>query len=177
MNLKFMKHWPERMGGAETDFTYKIWSGIKEQPIDEHFLKWVNSKQSQDEKINALMDFTPKIHTIRKGNRWKAGDKIHLQIWEGKPWRSKVLQFAPVMECVSVQDIVIDHYQHNASEAAAVHIDGRWFGDFFREAEDSEGDVMNLLARNDGFTGAKHFAEYFNENLEGQIIHWTPFKY
>jgi len=48
-----------------------------------------------------------KIHTIRRGSRWRKGMKIHFQIWDGKPYRSNSIQFAPVIECTGAQDIEI----------------------------------------------------------------------
>ena len=36
---------------------------------------------------------------------------------------------------------------------------------------------MWQLAINDGFESLKHFFEYFNEDFEGKIIHWTDLKY
>src|SRR4030042_700344 len=38
----------------------------------------------------------PKFHTIRKGNRFKVGDKASLRIWSGMPYRSKQVEFAQV---------------------------------------------------------------------------------
>jgi len=38
----------------------------------------------------------PKGHTIRAGNRWKAGDMASLRVWSDKPYRSKQVEFAQV---------------------------------------------------------------------------------
>lgn len=38
----------------------------------------------------------PKGHTIRVGDRWKAGDWASLRVWSGAPYRSKQVEFARV---------------------------------------------------------------------------------
>lgn len=39
--------------------------------------------------------FAPKYHTIRAGERWKAGDVFVPKIWSGKPYRSKTITIGP----------------------------------------------------------------------------------
>jgi hypothetical protein len=38
----------------------------------------------------------PKSHTIRAGNRFKAGEMVSLRVWADKPYRSKQVEFAQV---------------------------------------------------------------------------------
>lgn len=37
--------------------------------------------------------------------------------------------------------------------------------------------VVEVLAKNDGFSGVKEFFEWFSEDFKGKIIHWTDLKY
>lgn len=46
----------------------------------------------------AMLDDKKKVHTIRAGNRWLVGEYFSPRIWTGKPYRSKQLQFAPVIQ-------------------------------------------------------------------------------
>lgn len=46
-----------------------------------------------------------KEHTIRKGKRWKVGDKFSPRIWSGKPYKSKQIILAPDTEIKQVFDI------------------------------------------------------------------------
>ena len=108
-----------------------------------------------------------KIHTIREdaGNRWKAGNDIHMVINNRTKNR---LQFAPVMKCVSVQKIEIhNHDGKGVSLYSFVKIDGRQLG----------WPEIDKLATNDGFDSVEDFFSWFNKDFKGKIIHWTDFKY
>lgn len=113
--------------------------------------------------------YCPKLHTMRAGNRWKAGDIIHMatgvrtrsycQFNEGIDALSKV---------ISVQDVKIewkkpktDVYDFN------IFVDGEKLNHF----------SIIQFTQNDGFTLIKDFAAWFNEDFEGQLIHWTDLRY
>ncbi|WP_120240219.1 hypothetical protein [Marinifilum flexuosum] len=109
--------------------------------------------------------FRPKIHTIRVDakNRWKPGNKIHFVINN----RTKnYLQFAPVMTCVSVQDIEIIYPTEYVNDLIVI-IDGRRLSR----------NEMYELAWNDGFSYLAQFDQYFMEGFKGKLIHWTNLKY
>lgn len=169
MTLSFQTHWPKtmppHMAGKPTYFPEKIISKI---PIDENIRNYVFSDDTwltnEDTKLS---DIKTKIHTIREdaGNRWKAGNDIHMVINNRTKNR---LQFAPVMKCVSVQKIEIhNHDGKGVSLYSFVKIDRRQLG--WPEIE--------KLATNDGFDSVEDFFSWFNEDFKGKIIHWTDLKY
>lgn len=106
-----------------------------------------------------------KIHTIRqdKPNRWKPGMLIHF----AKGVRTKNYINFQMGQCFSMQKIEIKYFQHGLGENVTVSIDGR-------KLQQSE---VETLARNDGFDSFVDFFNWFNQDFEGKIIHWTDFKY
>ena len=51
-----------------------------------------------------------KHHTIRNGNRWKAGDKFSPRVWSDKPYKSKQIILSDDIEIKKIYDFVIkDH--------------------------------------------------------------------
>lgn len=52
---------------------------------------------------NAL-PLLPKLHTIRRGKRWKAGDYANLKVWSGAPYRSKPIIIVPEAKIMKVYD-------------------------------------------------------------------------
>jgi hypothetical protein len=112
----------------------------------------------------------PKLHTIRRDekNRWGAGCDIHFVI---NNRTSDRFQFAPVIKCVSVQEIKI---------IAISPFDGT---NFKRTNFILIDDIvlapseMDKLAINDGFDCVEDFFAYFNKDFTGKIIHWTDLKY
>lgn len=101
-----------------------------------------------------------KIHTIRadKTNRWKVGNTIHFATGV----RTSDYNCFNKGVCVGVQKIQI-----RRCYGKDVRIDGIGL---------SRGDIKNL-AINDGFASVESFFDWFNEDFEGKIIHWTDFKY
>lgn len=140
MNMKFMTHWPDT--GQPTWFMEKIAASFGERS-----------------------DHAPKIHTIRSGINWNRGDKIHFQIWEGRPYKSKVIQFRPVSLVAGIQTLFVSDCE--------ILIDG--------VAPNNE--ELMLLAMNDGFDSVTDFLKYFRGRYDkdgeffGQIIHWTDYRY
>ena len=111
-----------------------------------------------------------KIHTIRKGERWKPGMKIHFATGV----RTKQCNIFKVGECISVQKIkikhVVDPYAHQCkNETIYVTID-----DSYRPLCH---DDFYALCKNDGFTKYADFVNWFKEDFEGQIVHFTNKKY
>lgn len=114
-----------------------------------------------------------KIHTIRLGNRWEPGMKIHF----ATDIRTKQCDIFKVGECVSVQKIEILHFYPNiqilidGNSVYQHYICGSIGFDFFK-----------TLCKNDGLTTSQ-FDEWFGlyqdsaRNFEGQIVHWTDFNY
>ena len=111
-----------------------------------------------EEKIKA----GTKIHSIRKGNRWKAGDKIHM-VYGSRTKQRRQFRLDTV---VSVQDIIIDF------DNGGIWIDGV-------QEYDLEPLTNKRLAINDGFAHLVYFVRFFKKagRFEGQIIHWTDKRY
>lgn len=108
--------------------------------------------------------FAKKNHTIRKGNRWKAGDKFSPRIWTGKPYNSLQQTFFEDIEIKKVWTIEI------------------WKDGEYTHAGIPEGDgqyrLVSLadLAKNDGLS-IQDLIDWFNvkegKPFVGQIICWS----
>lgn len=108
----------------------------------------------------------PKIHTIRAGERWKSGDKIHMATGvRTKNYYCFNTLYPELQTVLSVQKIVI---QNVFDDRFGLCVDGR----FLKEKEIEE------LAQNDGFDNVNDFWNWFaHQEFFGQIIHWTDKKY
>ena len=104
-----------------------------------------------------------KIHTIRHDskNRWKEGNKIHF----ATDVRTKNQVQFHESTCVSIQEVVI--YYAPLSRFPVVIIDGRKLNSC----------ECSAFASLDGFESFAKFTEWFSEDFEGKIIHWTNKKY
>lgn len=120
---------------------------------------------SKPQFIPKYLDGT-KIHSIRKGKRWKAGMRIQYY----QDTRTKNMRkFMGDGLCTSVQNITMTRL---SPTHLSVFID-----DYLLGHED-----IKTLARNDGFDNVEDFVLFFFPEgyygmFEGQIIHWTDFKY
>lgn len=165
--------------GDKTYFIPKIWRGLIDNlGMYDDYMSYVNTiLNSGHEKImeafipvKDINTIVPKIHTIRedKHDLWKPGRKIHMAVFNRTKNR---FQFAPVLECKSVQRIEIE-YINNGNDVI-IAIDGTHF--FNSLLETNKG--IDQLAENDGFISPLHFLTYFSKNFKGKVIHWTEFKY
>ena len=171
MTLSFSTRWPDRMGelaGQPNYFIEKIWMGLP--GVDGFEYGWQEYRYTEffGKEWDKPDRTTPKLHTIRRDehNRWKPGMKIHPVINNRTPDR---FQFAPVIECKSVQRIEIK-WSHDWEDTplgvqVLVFIDGELFSD------------LDKLAINDGFPSVEAFFQYFNTDFKGNLIHWTDLKY
>jgi len=131
------------------------------------------------EKIRACVSpiyektWTPKIHTIRKGNRWKAGIKMQLAIGvrTKEYYQFNVEEYAALDHCISVQSIQIDH---NERLGKRVFVEDDSDAIFPKQLSESE---IEQLAINDGFNSVEAFWNWFSKDFYGQIIHFTDFRY
>lgn len=158
MTLNFMKQFPD---GAPTYFREKIRYGINIFVNLEDCLL-VFPTELTDEYYPPI---EPKIHTFRRGNRWKAGIPIDFKQWSGLPYKSKTITFAPRIPCTGQQKIFIQ--SPSLSTKSRIFIDGKPLAD----------EKINQLAINDGFNDEKHLFNYFTDHFEGQIVHWTQTRY
>lgn len=115
-----------------------------------------------------------KIHSIRSGNRWKQGMKIHPATGVRTKHYKQITPY--ILKVISVQDIEI---RFNEMFSTVVIIDGI-FGYESSMTQDKE--VLETLAKNDGFETFEDFAKAFQsihpgKEFQGQIIHWTDYRY
>ena len=107
-----------------------------------------------------------KKHTIRKdkNDRWKHGMKIHFATGV----RTRLYHQFYEGFCKSTQriNIIYDNIPPMGN-VVNVLIDERPIS--WKELE--------TLAINDGFEDVSEFLNWFNEDFEGKIIHWTDLKY
>lgn len=164
----------QALNGKLTHFPEKILNGL----VNNELIKVSVYRDCVDtylSKVNISRFAVPnKIHTIRRDekNKWKPGNNIHFVIHNRTKSR---YQFAPVVPCVSTQEILITWYWDEENP------NGGWIDPEvtvdFRLLEDEE---INQLAINDGFINATQFLEYFKSvstDFVGKIIHWTDKKY
>lgn len=164
--------------GTPTHFAEKIMSGLVINDI-------ITGREPKSYEYIMHSDFDSrvflasppkvKLHTIRadKNNRWKEGNKIH-GYYHSRT--AKMRQIFPVIECVAVQKIEIEH----TSGFANVAIGGKHFGEIYHHGLHDIYEYTNdleTLAHNDGFDSVKSFFQYFNHGFTGKIIHWTNLKY
>lgn len=119
-------------------------------------------------------DMLPKIHTIRKGNRWKAGMKMHMVYHNRSKNRFQFNENEPELQtCNGVQEVELNFHPHTGLE-----------GLICSEKEDRilSPAQLQLLAANDGFNSTDELIYWFFPDGQegqffGQIIHFTDFKY
>lgn len=136
--------------GNRTFFVEKIYNelGIKLEDIQSEVRPLIND-------FFVLNGEYIKKHTIRGGNRFKAGDKFSPRIWSGKPYASKQIILARDIEIVKVSDIEIDF-----SKEKSILING---------ADASH--LLATIAFNDGLS-VEDFVAWFDKPFKGQIISW-----
>ena len=134
-------------------------------------------------------EFKPKLHTIRKGNRWKKGNSIQMatgvrtkryfqfnggnigldvckNVQSIEIFRCDDLPTHLYDNCVYVEEINI--YDEIFTAAYRVKIDGR-----FLSIEE-----IKKIAINDGFVNPEMMFYWFgNNDFQGQLIHWTDTVY
>lgn len=169
-----------------TFFVEKVWEGFLQLGIQ------ANASELCDLGLKALSrNYTvkthaPKIHTIRedKTNRWKVGMMIDFFI---NSRTKKAFRFAPRVPVISLQKIVVkrtDHISMNdypgqmyIQTITIANVD--YFRSFLVTIDGNLQTVkrLGLLASNDGFDSLDDFFNWFCDDFEGKIIHWTDIKY
>ena len=101
-----------------------------------------------------------KLTTIRKGDRWKPGMKIHFATGV----RTKEYnQFAEGI-CIDASDILIEPKIKQVT-IGALTLEG-YIEHSFR------GESLESIAIDDGFDSVEDFWKFFDNDFEGQIISW-----
>lgn len=124
----------------------------------------------------------PKVHTIREGQRWKAGDWIHMATGVRTKFYKQFNKGIPELaKCRSTQRIDIIH---RGPGCAIIFVDRKVkFSRIIRQVEplgtfEFGGLWFNDFWKNDGFDCEVDFWKWFSKPLRnGQIIHWTDLKY
>lgn len=139
-STKFPAYHPK--AGQPTYFVEKIWATLVDHlgfSEPKYFLK--DYPHLTDIMMNPeVYKPAPKLHTIRRGERWKAGDHFSPRVWSGKPYVSKMLTIAP--------DIKIQRTVPFEMDLNGVYsIDGKYIWD----------EIGPVLAKNDGLTEDEMF--------------------
>lgn len=117
-----------------------------------------------------------KVHTLRKGKRWKAGNSIQMATGVRTKSYHQFNKHKPDLQnCVSVQTIKFKNYRFwgymemYQVTAFDILIDGRLL----------TLEEMKVLAKNDGFDSLYEFFIWFKDKKDwpDQIVHWTDLKY
>lgn len=181
MNLSFS----ENINGAPSFFVQKILHGLYNLSVDylgfeftpEDIIKLADNydtrliTESRMDEIRYLDTVAPKIHTFRedKGNRWKVGNKIHFVINNRSPKR---YQFAPLLWCCCVEKIKIRWLESAMGRIVEIYLNDILYGRSLLSKVNSHG-FISELAKNDGFSDAESFCEYFKKGFNGKLIHWV----
>lgn len=115
----------------------------------------------------------PKIHTIRRGHRWKAGDHASLRVWSGKPYNSKQV-------VIVEHDVEIVKTYKFRKQGRSIFVDGKRI--LLINATIGHGTIkqqtdLRQIAQNDGLS-LVDFMDWFNKpNFSGQIICFSDPQY
>lgn len=148
-STKFPKGHPAE--GRPTFFVEKIWESI--------YMDYSGSSEfaALDKTIFDILPhekYVPKQHTIRRGKRWKVGDKFSPRIWNGRPYNSKQIVIAPDIEIKKVWDFKTtdEDYILNGKKLGLA--------------------ALTEVAKNDGLN-VDDFECWFPKIFAGQIICWN----
>ncbi len=153
----FPKYHPK--AGQETNFMQKFWKAIQVPlPVSEHHREGIFSDFLEEEVMKLFKYheiYRPKYHTIRKGNRFKVGEKFSPRVWRHKPYNSKQVIISDDIEVKQVFDFEITDGLIIVNGTALI-------ADKFR------------LAENDGLH-YQDFLDWFQypKEFKGQIICWN----
>lgn len=137
--------------GEPTYFVEKIWKSIKEDSI-KHL-------DVPDISLHHFFECSGKHHTIRGGNRFKAGDWFSPRVWHGRPYNSKQIIIAPDIQVKKV-------WSFELTEDNLYMVNGSLY------AYPNSDFAIEPLAHNDGLEMVD-FVDWFNKPFKGQIICWN----
>ena len=148
--------------GQPTFFVEKFRKGLETIGYSEplyHFDELIGlSSVISSEKYNSA---TPKLHTIRAGNHFKAGDYFSPRVWSGKPYASKQIIIAPDIEIKKVYEVNI------------CKISGSFYVSIPMRLGYERMVSIGNLSNNDGLD-IDDFKSWFNKlPFTGQIISWS----
>lgn len=161
----FPKYHPK--AGQETYFVRSIWEGLDKL----NMLHELSTPQLENEikQYYEKMNYTPKYHTIRTGNRWKPGDMFSPRVWSGKPYASKQIIIAPDIEIKKTFDLKVQHI----SRPFVTFKNAKGYNESYPEG------TLEEMAFNDGFSDVKDLESWllsgrgWDPVFEGQVICWN----
>jgi len=152
--------------GQHTNFVEKIWACPEVNILNADLLKEDILNFQRNEYL-----YLPKWHTIRAGNRWKAGDMASLRVWSDKPYRSKQIEFVQV-EIKKTWEFVLRPVKSNGEILIKGFLNGQLI----------ETNLAEKIAKNDGLN-ITEFQHWFCPVgtkfililpiFSGQIICWS----
>lgn len=160
--ITYSRHFPSYhpKAGQPTFFVEKIWKAIwdaskgSNNPLTDYWQEYNEAFPLKFDTRENIHTNKPKIHTIRAGKRWKAGDVFSPRVWSGKPYNSKQIILADDIVIPRVADFEIHH-------DGIIYIDNRVC---------NTGESLSALAENDGLT-IEEMRGWFNKTpFSGQII-------
>ena len=126
---------------------------------------------------NMFSSYVPKIHTIRVGNRWKAGQWLHMATGVRTKQYDQFNKGIPELaKCRATQRFDLTFRNR---DVVALYIDKKLKYCKNRDhVYECEPGWLDQFAKNDGFNDAEQFFRWFTKSIRnGQIIHWTDKKY
>ena len=118
-----------------------------------------------------------KVHTFRKGKRWRAGMKIHMATGvrtENYKQFNHYFFYPELEKCISTQDYKFEFHENLKERFMSLTIDGK----------DMSENEIKRISYLDGFKNVTDFVNFFYQRRdkktnthEGQIVHWTNLKY
>ena len=113
-----------------------------------------------------------KLHTIRSGNRWKAGEIASPRVWTGTPYNSPQIIFAPEVMIKSTPEFMIHTDRH---EKTWIDIGSSYF---HHSDEHINKSIIPTVAKNDGLS-LQDFLDWFKypNTFFGQILCWKEVDY
>lgn len=122
--------------------------------------------------LNWTINHDEKLHTIRAGNRFKAGDYFSPRVWSGKPYNSKQIIIAPDTLITQVYDFEIKpaYKMLPLDYDTDIIINHNFYH--------SDDKIIDELAKNDGLTKAELLQWFkYPNSFAGQVVCWGDVKY
>jgi len=164
--ITFSERFPARhpKAGQPTFFKEKVMAGFAE-----YVTAWEMPEDVGDYDFQEYYNSIPKVHTIRAGARWKAGDVFSPRVWSGRPYASKQIAISPDVVVQSVQEIEI--MPALWIDECAVTVDGNTLPyESIKELAANDGlSVQDLLF----WMMGPNLADINRKPFKGQIICWA----